>query len=91
MLRPSIRMSPSSNGISLLTSFSAVVLPPPDGPTSTQKQPAGIVEREIVQRRGVATRVVLRHVVEDDLGGAVELMLLARRRCPGGSGSRGGR
>ena len=42
MLRPSIRMSPESNGISRLTIFSAVVLPPPDGPTRTQKVPAGI-------------------------------------------------
>ena len=41
-LRPSIRISPESNGISRLIIFSAVVLPPPDGPTSTQNVPAGI-------------------------------------------------
>src|SRR5919199_1575602 len=41
-LRPSMRMSPESNGIRRLTSFSAVVLPPPDGPTRTQNVPAGI-------------------------------------------------
>src|SRR5437868_10028191 len=37
-----MRMSPSSNETSRLTSFSAVVLPPPDGPTRTQNAPAGI-------------------------------------------------
>src|SRR5579862_8115817 len=42
MLRPSIRISPSSNGSRRLTSLSAVVLPPPEGPTSTQNVPAGI-------------------------------------------------
>src|SRR5581483_724849 len=42
MLRPSMRISPESNGMSLLTILSAVVLPPPDGPTSTQNVPAGI-------------------------------------------------
>ena len=62
-----MRMSPSSNGISRLTSLSAVVLPPPEGPTSTQNVPAGIVERERRQRRAVAPRVALRDVVEDDL------------------------
>jgi len=44
MLRPSILISPSSKSINLLTSFSAVVLPPPDGPTSTQNVPAGMVK-----------------------------------------------
>ena len=43
MLRPSILMSPSSNGISRFTSLSAVVFPPPEGPTRTQNVPAGIV------------------------------------------------
>ena len=42
-LVPSIRMSPSVIEISRLTIFIAVVLPPPDGPTSTQISPAGIV------------------------------------------------
>src|SRR5581483_5369866 len=42
MLRPSMRMSPSSNGRSRLTSLSAVVFPPPEGPTRTQNVPAGI-------------------------------------------------
>src|ERR1051325_3505148 len=42
MLLPLIRMSPESNEISRLTSLSAVVFPPPDGPTRTQKVPAGI-------------------------------------------------
>ena len=79
MLRPSIRMSPSSNGISLLTSLSAVVFPPPDGPTSTQNVPAGIVEREVVERRAVAARVALGDAVEDDLGGRGHL----RRVLPG--------
>jgi len=37
-----MRMSPESNEISRLTILSAVVLPPPDGPTSTQNVPAGI-------------------------------------------------
>ncbi len=40
-LFPSIVMSPSSKSISRLTSFIAVVLPAPDGPTSTQISPAG--------------------------------------------------
>ena len=43
MLLPSMRMSPLESAISRLTSFSAVVLPPPDGPTSTQISPAGTV------------------------------------------------
>src|SRR5262249_19596488 len=34
--------SPSSSGTSRFTSFSAVVLPQPDGPTRTQNAPAGI-------------------------------------------------
>src|SRR3954453_3965370 len=42
MLRPSILISPESNGIRRLTIFSAVVLPPPEGPTRTQNAPAGI-------------------------------------------------
>src|SRR4029077_1788151 len=41
-LWPSIRISPESNETSRFTIFSAVVLPPPDGPTSTQNVPAGI-------------------------------------------------
>ena len=69
MLRPSIRMSPSSNGISRLTSLSAVVLPPPDGPTSTQNVPAGIVSESSLERGAVAAGVALRDAVEDDLGG----------------------
>ena len=40
-LRPSIVMSPSSKSIRRLTIFMAVVLPAPDGPTSTQMSPAG--------------------------------------------------
>ena len=43
MLVPSIRMSPLVSSISRFTSFSAVVLPPPEGPTSTQISPAGTV------------------------------------------------
>src|SRR5712691_13315568 len=42
MFRPSILISPESNGISRLTIFNAVVLPPPEGPTRTQNAPAGI-------------------------------------------------
>jgi hypothetical protein len=41
--RPSIRMSPLVSSISRLTSLSAVVLPPPEGPTSAQISPAGTV------------------------------------------------
>ena len=41
MLSPSIRMSPSLSSIIRFTSRSAVVLPQPDGPTSTQISPAG--------------------------------------------------
>src|SRR3954470_9010676 len=37
-----MRISPESNGISRLTIFSAVVLPPPEGPTRMQNAPAGI-------------------------------------------------
>src|SRR5438034_4246544 len=40
-LRPPIVMSPSEMSISRLTIFIAVVLPPPEGPTSTQISPAG--------------------------------------------------
>src|SRR5579884_1653104 len=39
---PSIRISPESKGMRRFTSLSAVVLPPPDGPTRTQNVPAGI-------------------------------------------------
>ena len=38
---PSMVMSPSVMSIRRLTIFIAVVLPPPDGPTSTQISPAG--------------------------------------------------
>ena len=41
-LRPSMRTSPDVSSTSRLTSFIAVVLPPPEGPTSTQICPAGI-------------------------------------------------
>src|SRR5438105_3285009 len=52
MLRPSIVISPCSKSISRLTSFIAVVLPAPEGPTSTQISPAGIVAgRERAERR----------------------------------------
>ena len=40
-LLPSIVMSPSVIGISRLTILSAVVLPHPDGPISTQISPLG--------------------------------------------------
>src|SRR3954454_17063191 len=40
-LRPSSRMSPEVSGTMRLTSRMAVVLPQPDGPTSTQISPAG--------------------------------------------------
>ena len=75
MLRPSIRMSPESNGISRLTILSAVVLPPPDGPTRTQNVPAGISSDRSSSAARVASRVALRHVVEDDLCGAVFMSL----------------
>ena len=45
---PSIVMSPSVIEISRLTIFIAVVLPPPEGPTSTQISPAGIVSESSV-------------------------------------------
>ena len=49
MLVPSIRMSPSVSSIMRFTSRSAVVLPQPDGPTSTQISPAGTVsERSLI-------------------------------------------
>ena len=41
MLTPSSRMSPAVSSIIRFTSRSAVVLPHPDGPTSTQISPAG--------------------------------------------------
>ena len=41
-LVPLIRMSPSVMSMSRLTIFIAVVLPPPDGPTSTHRSPAGM-------------------------------------------------
>src|SRR5262245_34573941 len=48
-LRLPIRMSPSVNSISRLTSFIAVVLPPPDGPTRQQMAPAGtIIDRLLI-------------------------------------------
>src|SRR4051794_15771760 len=37
-----MRISPESNGMSRLTIFNAVVLPPPEGPTRMQNAPAGI-------------------------------------------------
>ena len=45
-LTPSIRMSPSLSSIMRFTSLSAVVLPQPDGPTSTQISPAGTVSEK---------------------------------------------
>ena len=42
-LLPSIVMSPSVIEISRLIIFMAVVLPPPEGPISTQISPAGMV------------------------------------------------
>ena len=68
-LRPSMRMSPESKGISRLTIFSAVVLPPPDGPDEHAERPGRDLEREVGERRRVAPGVALRDVVEDDLGG----------------------
>ena len=44
-------MSPSVSEISRLTSFSAVVLPQPDGPTSTQISPGRDLEAEPLRRR----------------------------------------
>src|SRR3977135_13653 len=41
MLTPSSRMSPPLSSIIRFASLSAVVLPQPDGPTSTQISPAG--------------------------------------------------
>ena len=67
MFRPSILISPESNGISRLTILSAVVLPPPDGPTRTQNAARRDLERQVVDRGRVPARVPLRHVVEDDL------------------------
>ena len=43
MLVPPIRMSPEVGSMSRLTSFIAVVLPPPDGPTRQHVSPAGTV------------------------------------------------
>ena len=89
MLRPSIRMSPSSNGISRLTSLSAVVLPPPEGPTSTQNVPAGIVKRELLERGALASGVALRDAVEDDLGRGALMSpapAVARRTRPSDAG-----
>ena len=54
-LLPSIRMSPLVRSIIRLTIRMAVVLPQPDGPTSTQTSPAGTVERQVVDRRLAAS------------------------------------
>ena len=40
------------------------------------------LEREVVERRRVAARVALRHVVEDDLGGARVVLTAARFLIP---------
>ena len=71
-------MSPSSNGISRLISFSAVVLPPPEGPTSTQNVPGRNRQRELLQRRAFAPGVPLRHAVEDDLRGRAHAVASVR-------------
>ena len=59
---------PRRTEISRLTIFSAVVLPPPDGPTSTQNVPAGISSERSSSAAASRPGVALRHVVEDDLG-----------------------
>src|SRR3954453_5672248 len=74
----SIVMSPSDSVIRRLTSFIAVVLPPPDGPIRTQISPAGAPGQaaapprggggvEIPARRPTPPAIPLRDVVEDDL------------------------
>ena len=50
-LRPSSRMSPSLMSIMRLTIRIAVVLPQPDGPTSTQISPDGHLQRQAVDSR----------------------------------------
>ena len=72
-----MRMSPLVSGMRRLTSLSAVVLPPPDGPTSTQISPAGTVSDSSSTAAAPRPGVDLRRVVEDELCG------LALCRWPG--------
>ena len=63
-LRPPSRMSPEVMSIIRLTIRIAVVLPQPDGPTSTQISPAGTFERQAVDRGLGAARIALRHIAK---------------------------
>src|SRR4051812_10492343 len=87
--RPSIRISPESNGISRLTILSAVVLPPPDGPTRTQNVPEGISSDR--SSTAAASRPAYRFVTwsktisaADDIRDPHEPDHSARRHEPGG-------
>ncbi len=50
---PSIRILPDVGSMSRLTILSEVVLPQPDGPTSTQIRPAGTVSERSLTAPGV--------------------------------------
>ena len=73
MSTPSIRIRPDVGSMSRLTILRLVVLPQPDGPTSTQILPAGTVSERSLTAPGVPPCllggggvVVLRDVVEFD-------------------------
>ena len=64
MLRPPIRMSPLVSGIMRLISLIAVVLPDPDGPTSTHTSPAATSRLSDSNRRLPLARVALLDVAQ---------------------------
>jgi hypothetical protein len=70
MLRPSILMSPLVEGDQPIDELERRRFPPPDGPTSTQNVPAGIVS-EILERGALTAGVALGDVVEDDLAASL--------------------
>ena len=61
-------MSPPVSGIIRLISRIAVVLPDPDGPTSTHTSPAGTVKREVGDRRLALAGIALADVAQLELG-----------------------
>ena len=73
---------PRRTAISRLTIFSAVVLPPPDGPTSTQNVPGRDLEREVVERAPLAPGVALRRRGRRRSPAASSCALIARFRIP---------
>ena len=75
---PPSRMSPSVMSIMRLTIRIAVVLPQPDGPTSTQISPAGTSSESSSTAARSRARIALGHVAELERGGLLRLATAPR-------------